>query len=59
MINCIGFKATIVASIVVALQDLKSYALIVSRVIPALNASPESRGDEVHRKHQHIYVLCI
>jgi hypothetical protein len=33
------------ASIVIALQYLKPYALIVSAVISSLNASPESQGD--------------
>jgi hypothetical protein len=59
VINCIGFLPAIVAGIVIALQYLKPYALIIGAVISALNASPESQGDEVHRKHQRIYVLYI
>jgi hypothetical protein len=59
VINCIGFLPAIVAGIVIALQYFKPYALIVGAVISALNASPESQGDAVHRKRQRIYVLCI
>jgi hypothetical protein len=59
VVNCIGFKATVMTSAVIALQYFKPYALIVGAVISALNASPESQGDSVHRKHQRIYVLYI
>jgi hypothetical protein len=61
MINRIGFKPAVMASIVIALQAPQALRVDskLCCIASLLNASPESQGDEVHRKHQRIYVLYI